>query len=158
MSALELKIPPLLLVLLTGGAMWCLAWSLPALWVALPMRWPLAVFLFVAGFASALAGVIAFRRARTTVDPMHPGNASRVVRSGIYRFSRHPMYVGVLLLLAGWGVLLANVAAWLSLPVFVLWMNRFQIAPEERALRARFGEEYEAYLRAVRRWLWDVAQ
>jgi len=153
MSKLELKIPPLLLVLLAGAAMWLLARLLPVPAIMLPVWWPLAVLLTACGVAFAVAGVVEFRRARTTVDPLHPAKASRVVRSGVYRISRNPMYVGFLLLLAGWAVLLGSLAAWVLLPVFVLWMNRFQIAPEERALRALFGDGFEDYLRAVRRWL-----
>jgi protein-S-isoprenylcysteine O-methyltransferase Ste14 len=63
------------------------------------------------------------------------------------------MYVGLLLLLSGWGIFLANLFALLLVPVFVAWMNRFQIVPEERALSARFGDQYVAYQRSVRRWL-----
>jgi protein-S-isoprenylcysteine O-methyltransferase Ste14 len=67
--------------------------------------------------------------------------------------SRNPMYVGLLLLLAGWALHLSHPLALLGLPAFVAYMNRFQIAPEERALRAKFGPAYEDYARAVRRWL-----
>ena len=101
----------------------------------------------------AVAGVVAFRRARTTVDPRDPGKSTELVATGIYRASRNPMYVGFLIALAGWGVFLGNLLALVALPLFVAAMTRFQIAPEERALRARFGERFTRYERSVRRWL-----
>jgi protein-S-isoprenylcysteine O-methyltransferase Ste14 len=63
------------------------------------------------------------------------------------------MYLGDLLILAGWAIWLANVVAFAGLPLFVAYINRFQIAAEERALQARYGAAYSAYRRAVRRWL-----
>ena len=84
---------------------------------------------------------------------MHPDRSAALVAGGIYRSSRNPMYLGFLLLLAAWACWLANPLALAGLPAFVLYLNRFQIAPEERALRARFGDAYDGYARAVRRWL-----
>jgi protein-S-isoprenylcysteine O-methyltransferase Ste14 len=75
------------------------------------------------------------------------------VSGGIYRFTRNPMYLGRLLQLAGWAVFLSNALAALLLPVYVLYINRFQVQPEERALLERFGSEYAAYQQRVRRWL-----
>jgi protein-S-isoprenylcysteine O-methyltransferase Ste14 len=63
------------------------------------------------------------------------------------------MYLGFLLLLAAWAVWLTHPLALLTVPVFVGYMNRFQIRPEEAALTARFGEEFIAYTRRVRRWV-----
>ena len=150
---LELRIPPVLLVLVTASGMFLLARAFPQWTLALPGRTPLALALAAAGVAVALAGVAAFRRARTTVNPITPQASSALVVSGVYRFSRNPMYLGFLLLLGGWAVQLAHVLAPLLLPLFVAWMNRFQIQPEERALAARFGDGYAAYARRVRRWL-----
>ena len=84
---------------------------------------------------------------------MHPEAASAIVTVGIYRFTRNPMYLGFLLLLIAWAVFLGNIVSALMPLLFIAYMNRFQIAPEERALHARFGVPYETYLRSVRRWL-----
>ncbi|MCF4008842.1 methyltransferase family protein [Rheinheimera sp. UJ63] len=153
MQTLELKIPPLLLVVLFALAMWLLAQHLPS--VALPLSWRvfLAGILAIVGMAVALAGVLAFRRANTTVDPRVPQQSSSLVIRGIYRYSRNPMYLGFLLLLMAWGCYLQSALALLLLPVFVLYMNRFQIMPEERHLQQKFGADYQAYLTQVRRWL-----
>jgi protein-S-isoprenylcysteine O-methyltransferase Ste14 len=151
MRALELRIPPLLLVLIVAMGMAVSAFVVPAALVV-PARQAVATGLAVAGALFALAGVLAFRRHRTTVNPMTPGKSSALVATGIYRFSRNPMYLGFLLLLGGWGAYLANAVALLWLPAFVVYMNRFQIQPEERALTQSFGEQYLAYCRSVRRW------
>jgi protein-S-isoprenylcysteine O-methyltransferase Ste14 len=75
------------------------------------------------------------------------------VRSGVYSFTRNPMYLGFLLVLVGWATFLSNALAFLILPAFILYMNRFQIEPEERALASLFAEEFVAYKSRVRRWL-----
>jgi protein-S-isoprenylcysteine O-methyltransferase Ste14 len=155
MHALDLKVPPVALALITAAGMVALAWALPAAALPLPASGArvAAAALAAAGVAVALAGVLAFRRMRTTVNPMAPERATALVAVGIFRASRNPMYVGMLLVLAGWAVFLGNAAAALLVPAFVAWMTRFQILPEERALAERFGASYLDYCARVRRWL-----
>lgn len=152
MQVLELKIPPVVLVALFALAMWLVAQWLPP--VALPALWgqALAGVLIGAGIVVALAGVLAFRRANTTVDPRVPQQTTSLVIRGIYRYSRNPMYLGFLLLLAALACYLMSLAAMALLPLFVLYMNRWQIAPEERHLLEKFGAEYQFYTKQVRRW------
>jgi len=152
MQALELKVPPVALVLLFAVMMWLLSASVPSLALALPWRILVALILWCAGFAIALAGLFEFRRAKTTVNPLTPEAASAIVTSGIYRYSRNPMYVGLLLALIGWDVWLSHLLAFALLPFFVVYMNHFQIEPEERALSVKFGGLYRDYRRSVRRW------
>lgn len=152
MNALELRIPPVLLVVACALLMVMLSVAIPALQVA----WPGGIaggVLILVGAAVTVAGVLAFRKARTTVNPMHPEASTAVVSGGIYHFSRNPMYLGFLLALAGWAMVLGSLAALVVLPLYVAYMNRFQIVPEERALRQKFGAPYEAYMRQVRRWI-----
>jgi len=153
MQTLELKIPPVVLVALFALVMWLVSQLVPAL--ALPMRWRLllAGIFSIAGIAVALSGVLAFRRANTTVDPRVPQQSSSLVIRGIYRYSRNPMYVGFLLLLLAWVCFLMNMAALALLPLFIWYMNRFQITPEEHHLLQKFGADYQAYIKQVRRWL-----
>ena len=153
MKRLELKIPPVAVLLLCGGGMWLLSSLVPELSFDFPVRKMLSVIAVVAGLGIGVAGIIAFRAARTTFDPRYPDKASSVVRTGVYRHSRNPMYVGLLLALLGWAIYLANPLSLIGLPAFVLYMNRFQIQPEERALKEGFGDEYRAYLNDVRRWI-----
>ena len=150
---LELRVPPPLVAGTVALLMWLAAKLLAVLDFALPSRGVLAIALAAAGLCLGIVALLQFRMARTTHHPMKPHEATALVAGGIYRFTRNPMYLGVLLMLAAWAAWLANVAALVLLPAFVAYLNRFQIAPEERALQARFGADYEAYRRAVRRWL-----
>jgi protein-S-isoprenylcysteine O-methyltransferase Ste14 len=153
MKWLELKIPPLLVWLVVAGAMLGATYAAPGLSFTLAGSSAIGLLLVIAGVALAFAGVVAFRRQRTTVNPLTPGASSSVVSSGVYRVSRNPMYVGLLLALAGWAVYLSNAGAASLLPVFVAYMTHFQIKPEERALLAKFGSEFAQYMSRVRRWL-----
>jgi protein-S-isoprenylcysteine O-methyltransferase Ste14 len=153
LSGLELKVPPVIVVAVSGWLMWVFALLLPPFGSLLPGRLAVAGLCVAAGVAVALVGVVAFRRSRTTVNPLRPETASSLVDTGIYRHTRNPMYLGMALALLGWGVYLSNPAALIGLFVFVAYMNRFQIGPEERALTALFGEAYAAYQARVRRWI-----
>lgn len=153
MQALELKIPPLLLVALFALLMWFLVPITPPLKVAALYANVLALCLAITGIAVALAGVLAFRRANTTVDPRVPQQSANLVIVGIYRYSRNPMYLGFLLLLTAYACYLQSWLAWALLPLFVLYMNQFQIKPEEHHLLQKFGSTYQAYLTKVRRWI-----
>lgn len=153
MNSLELRIPPVALVVITGVAMWLLASAVPGLGFPLPASSWLAILFTASGAAIAILGVIEFNRAGTTVDPMHPQSSSELVTGGIYRLSRNPMYLGFLLTLVGWACYLSHLLAFALLPGFVLYMNRFQIAPEERQMRELFGTGFESYATGTRRWI-----
>ena len=153
MTSPALRVPPVVVMVITAGLMGLVATLLPTLAFAVPGQAVVTSLLVAAGMVVALAGLVRFRRAATTVNPMRPDNASSLVVSGIYRVTRNPMYLGMLLILAGWAIWLAHPLSLLGLPLFVVYMNRFQIRPEEYALRAKFPEAFDAYARAVRRWL-----
>lgn len=153
MNALELKLPPVALVFGVAIGMWLLSRSTAALDFALPFRLAVAVMLAGIGLAISVAGVMQFRQARTTVNPITPEATTTMVTSGVYRFSRNPMYLGFLFVLAGWAAFLSHVLAFALLPFFVAYMNRFQIIPEERTLAAKFGRQFSDYRNSVRRWL-----
>lgn len=153
LQALENKVPPPLVALVFGGLMGGASLGLPGLDLAWGTRLLLALPLIGAGLLFVLAGGISFRRARTTVNPLKPEAASALVTSGIYRYTRNPMYVGFALWLLAWGLYLASPLVLLGVLGFVLYMNRLQIAPEERALGRLFGAAFAAYRQRVRRWL-----
>ncbi|WP_227538028.1 methyltransferase family protein [Marinobacter vulgaris] len=153
MPMLEKRVPPLLLVLFVGAAMWGIATLTSPVPLDDTLRKVAAGVLFVVGALFPVAGLVAFRRARTTVDPRTPEASSALVCSGIYRYSRNPMYMGFALWLLAWGVYLGSGWGLLGVVFFVVYMNHFQIAPEERALRALFGDQFRAYEQRVRRWL-----
>jgi len=153
MRTLELKVPPLAVVLLAGAAMWFVAGRSAPCQLSLTVRLGAFAVLALTGGAIALAGVLEFRRMRTTIDPLKPENSSALVTSGIYRFTRNPMYAGLALVLLAWAAFLCSFWALIGPAVFVLYIGRLQIAPEERALFAKFGAAYTEYAARVRRWL-----
>lgn len=153
MNRLELKIPPVAVVLILGLAMWLAAHYNPSLSLALPWRMAVCSALVVACGIFGVSGILAFRKAQTTANPIKPEKASALVVGSVYRHTRNPMYFGLFLALLGWAYYLANALAFFLLPLFVAYMNRFQIVPEERALHAKFGESFLDYSQSVRRWI-----
>lgn len=153
MKGLELKIPPLVLVVITAAGMWVLSRISPNLYFTIPGVVWLSASLIMLGVCLVTLGVWKFRVAGTTLDPRTPGNSENLVIRGVYRHSRNPMYFGFFLVLSAWGFFLGSVYSLLFLPAFIIYMNRFQIVPEERAMHAKFGASYSEYKSRVRRWI-----
>jgi protein-S-isoprenylcysteine O-methyltransferase Ste14 len=153
MHVLETKIPPPIVAAILGLCMWAVATLAPTVTLSAVVR--IAVTAVVSAFAVgfAVAGVVSFRQAKTTINPVNPENASSLVSSGIYGISRNPMYVGLALLLVAWAVYLSSLWSLAGVLGFILYVNRFQITPEERALTALFGDRFLSYQANVRRWL-----
>lgn len=153
MKALEHRIPPPLVGLVIAVAMWGTArltplWGLVAAW-----RIPIAVAIAVAGGMVTVGGARAFTQAGTTKNPMKPDTATMLVQSGIFRYTRNPMYLGLTVILVAWAIFLAAPWALWGPLAFLLYMDRFQVQPEEAAMAKLFGAEYAKYQRQVRRWL-----
>ncbi|NYT78035.1 isoprenylcysteine carboxylmethyltransferase family protein [Alcaligenaceae bacterium] len=153
MGALELAVPPPVVMIVVGALMWLLSYLFPAFTLpSISHLWVAIIFVLV-GLVIGMLGIITFSRAGTTSNPRKNAKVSALVTSGIYRFTRNPMYLGVLLLLIGWGVYLGNILALICAFVFVLYINHYQIRPEERLLEHKFGDEYVSYKAKVRRWI-----
>jgi protein-S-isoprenylcysteine O-methyltransferase Ste14 len=153
MQSLELKIPPLVITALVAIAMWGISLITPLLEIFTPYRVPVAIAIALAGIAFNITGIISFRQAQTTVNPVKPESASSLVSSGIYRVTRNPMYVGFLFVLMAWAAFLSSPWTLLGPLAFFFYISRFQIVPEERALSEIFGTDYTAYKMRVHRWL-----
>ena len=153
MRFLELKVPPVGLTILSGVLMYLLDSVVPGASFNLPGAIWFAAACLLVGIAFGVPSVQVFRRAGTTVNPFTPDVSSTLVVDGIYRYSRNPMYVALVFVLAAWAVYLGNGVAALVIPAFVLYMTQFQIKPEERALLERFGTNYADYMKSARRWL-----
>lgn len=153
MKSLELKIPPALVLAACALLAWALARAFPGL--AIPLPYPLIPTLALAatGIALLVAGAAGFLRADTTVDPRDPRKSERLVTNGVYRLTRNPMYVGFAAVLLAYLARLSNASALLALPAYVLYIQRFQIRPEERILERKFGDAYRAYKARVRPWI-----
>ena len=148
-----MHIPPVIQLAFWAGIAWGIHLLVPALDRHFTGQQAVAQALYLAGLAVAIAGMVEFARARTTINPVAPEQASRVVATGIYRFTRNPMYLGMAMLLAGAIVWFGNPLGAIALPGFILGMTMTQIAAEEAALSAKFGDDYGAYKGRVRRWL-----
>ena len=109
MRALELKIPPPIVAVLIAAGMWAVSLVTPIAQIPYRFRVVAAILLALAGVAVAMAGVVAFHRAKTTVNPLKPEASSSLVTSGMYRITRNPMYVGMALVLLGWAAFLASI-------------------------------------------------
>jgi protein-S-isoprenylcysteine O-methyltransferase Ste14 len=153
MRFLELKIPPAVIVLISAVLMWLVSVATPGFTFLFPGRSLAAGCMVLVGAGLIIFGGISFHRAKTTVNPMKPGAASSLVVGGLYRFTRNPMYFGAFLMLLGWAIFLGNPLSLALIALYVAYMNRFQIAPEERALEDLFREEFQTYKIKVRRWI-----
>ena len=150
---MELKVIPVVQVLIAAVLMVIIAIYTPSLSYHFPFEnIVISLLLFLAVLSGVLA-IYCFKQHQTTVNPMSPEKASKVVDSGIYAYSRNPMYLALLLVLLTLAVFLNNIATFVIIPLFVAYITRFQIIPEERALTSNFGQDYLRYTKKVRRWL-----
>ena len=153
MKKLDLKVPPVAVTAIAVAAMWLVSGVLPKMYLSDTSHAVLVIFFAVIGAAFGMAGLLSFSRAKTTFNPIKPDSSTSLVTSGIYSITRNPMYVGLLSLLTAWCFFINSAYALLLLPAFVIYMNKFQIQPEERALRNIFGAAFDDYVSRVRRWL-----
>ncbi len=153
MNALELRIPPLALFIVFAVAIWSASAYLPGGNIVLPGYRIIAMIVVLLGCGVVSAGVFEFRRSKTTMSPFSPERTASIVSSGIYDWSRNPMYLGMALVLFGVAIWCCSLPGIVVAMLFCAYMTRFQIRPEERTLLKLFGTEYSAYLTRVRRWI-----
>ena len=153
MNALELKVPPVAQVIITAAVMYGVSRVIPSLQFYFEGTNTLAIGLSVIGLGSGIMGVAQFKKAQTTVNPHTPEKSTNLVTSGIYQYTRNPMYLGLVLILLGWAFYLSHFLPFVLVPVFMVYMTRFQIQPEERMMTQKFGKAYQDYLIKVRRWI-----
>ena len=153
MKSLENRFPPPFVTLFTCLAMGLIAWALPG-WIS-----PTGTSMEVAGAALIvglfllMSAVLSFRKAKTTINPVHIDRASSIVTTGIFSFTRNPMYLGMSIIITSLAIALGNLWFLLGTVFFIGFITRFQIFPEERVMLEKFGAEYDQYCRRVRRWI-----
>lgn len=152
MTNLEHKIPPPLVAVMCGLVIWLLAGTTPGVVDPLGVAQPLAIVVAIMGLVLDSGGVLAFVKQKTTVNPIQINEASSLVSTGLYSISRNPMYLGMALLLTSLTIWVQAPAGLLGVGMFVGFITRFQIIPEERVLESKFGDAYITYKRRVRRW------
>lgn len=153
MRWLEHRIPPPLVGAIVALGMWAVAGSGPHFAIVPGLKYAVVGILVAGGIAVDGLAIMAFRTSRTTVNPLKPERASSMVTGGVYAITRNPMYLGMGLLLLAWAVWLSALLPFAGPVLYVLYLTRFQIQPEERVLRGLFGQEYVDYCGRVRRWL-----
>jgi len=150
---LDRKIPPPIVALVTAGLMYVLSSIGPTLGLPSTIKLTIVVSLVVAALAVDISAILLFRKNQTTVNPLQKGQAKHLVVEGVYQFTRNPMYLGMVLFLLAWFAYLNTLLPALGIIVFVSYITRFQVIPEERALKEAFGEDFVSYMSRVRRWL-----
>jgi protein-S-isoprenylcysteine O-methyltransferase Ste14 len=149
----QVRLPPPLLFLTCVLAAGLLDYLAPVRVVDAPIAIrtiPAVLFFGISGYV-ALHAVFVLIKHGTGVDPAR--STTTIVSSGPFRFSRNPMYLALLVMLAGLAVLLASI--WFLAFTVVLWLllDRLAVQPEEKYLEAKFGDHYRAYRSRVRRWI-----
>jgi len=152
LKKLELLLPPLPLTFVVAFLMWFINEQMPN-----SMQFTgqnlLATFVLILGVLFILPAGISFIRAKTTVDPRTPDKSNKLVITGLYTMSRNPMYLGMILCLIALSIAQGNVLNLMLSIGYGFYLSRFQIQPEERFLKAKFGEQYTEYCQHVRRWI-----
>ena len=150
---MRLKTPPAVQLLFSALLMWIISIYAANFRFIFKFNNELALFCLIIGGTIIVFGIAAFRKAETTVTPLHPDKASSLVTMGIYQYIRNPMYFGLLLILFSIGFYLQNLASMFVLPIYVWFISKYQIIPEEEALHKLFGQDYINYQDRVRRWI-----
>ena len=153
MHKLETKIPAPFIAIAAGGMMKLYARSAPVAIDTSPLFAEVGIRLAQLSAVIALVAFASFYIARTTINPLDPSRASALVTGGIFRITRNPMYLSLLLLLVAYAIRLGSWVEWLGPVVFAAYVTRFQIIPEERILAAKFGAAFLAYKSRTRRWI-----
>ena len=148
---METKIPPPIVTLVFGLSIYFTKEIFPM--VELPYFSYLGILLLLLGLFILISAVRLFRKGKTTVNPISPKQATKLVTDGIFNYSRNPMYLGMAFVLASMGVFLNPLGGIVFTSIFCAYITKFQIIPEERAMRDLFSSDYDKYIKSTRRWL-----
>lgn len=152
MNRLKLKIPPVVVFLFAIILIWLIHEFLPSL-PSVNMPSGIAYAVALIGFIFGFDGIIEFHKCSTTVNPHRPDKTSELVCNGVYRLSRNPMYLALLLALIAAGIRWSEPFSLAIIVGFIFYMNHFQIRPEEKVMEKKFGSDYVSYKKKVRRWI-----
>ena len=110
-------------------------------------------FMIIIGLIIILSAIILFKKYQTTITPLNPSNATKLITDGIYKFSRNPMYLGLLLVLFGISIILNTIGGLFLIPLFILYLNLFKLIIEENAMDDLFIGELLEHTEIVKRWI-----
>jgi protein-S-isoprenylcysteine O-methyltransferase Ste14 len=148
---METKIPPPIVTLIFGFATYLSRKIFPEIEIQYSSFF--GIFLLLLGFFILISAVKLFRNDKTTVNPLSPEQATKLVTNGIFKLSRNPMYLGMALILASVAVFFNIIGGIISMALFCLYITKFQIIPEEKAMKELFAQDFEQYMQATRRWI-----
>ena len=151
MISIKTKIPPPLVALIFGILVIYSKSTFPKIEIG----WGgfFGSFMIIIGLIIILSAIIQFKKYKTTITPLNPSNATKLIVHGIYKFSRNPMYLGLLLILFGISIILNPIGGLLFVLLFILYINHLQIIPEESAMLDLFKDDFLKYKENVRRWI-----
>ena len=118
-----------------------------------PFKLEIGIGFSILGLSLLILSVKSFIKNNTTINPLNLKKSTYLVTNGLFRFSRNPMYLGMLLFLVGTSIILNIIGGLIISVLFIFYMNFFQIMPEEIALENLFGKDYRNYRKNVRRWI-----
>lgn len=150
---LELKIIPPVQLLICSGLMGLLSKYFPQFSFNLSISFSFAIFLVCVSIIIGALALYDFHKHQTTFHPHTPEKTRTVVNTGVFAYSRNPMYLAMAIALFALGIYLQNYSCFIIMPLFVWYITRFQITPEEKMLDKLFPNDYQAYCQRVRRWL-----
>jgi|TARA_A100001011_G_scaffold259955_1_gene268423 protein-S-isoprenylcysteine O-methyltransferase Ste14 len=145
------KIPPPLVVLILVISTFFSSKKIDL--IQIPFQTSIAIFILSVGILILINPVLKFIKSKTTINPIKFKKVNKLVTSGIYRYSRNPMYLGMLMIVISSSIFYLNIYSILTPLFFYLWINRFQIKREEVFLTEKFGEDYLSYKKKTRRWI-----
>ena len=146
-----IKIPPPLIVLVLIVSIYFSSKKIDL--INIPLQLEISIFILSAGILIFLNPVLQFIKSKTTVNPIQFEEVNKLVTSGIFKYSRNPMYLGMLMIVLSTSIFYLNVYSILTPLLFILWINKFQIKREEEFLIEKFGDEYLSYKKKTRRWI-----
>tara|TARA_B100000989_G_scaffold49176_1_gene32261 strand:+ start:259 stop:711 length:453 start_codon:yes stop_codon:yes gene_type:complete len=145
------KVPPPLVVLILIVSSYFSSKNIDLIY--LPFQTLISIFILSVGILILINPVLKFKKSKTTINPIKFKKVNKLVTSGIYKYTRNPMYLGLLMIVISSSIFYLNIYSILTPPFFYLWINRFQIKREEIFLTEKFGKEYLSYKNKTRRWI-----
>ena len=148
---METKIPPPIVTLVFGLSIYFSR----EMFQAFEARYSfyLGIFLLFLGLFILISAVRLFRKEKTTVNPLSPEQATKLVTDGIFKYSRNPMYLGMAFVLGSIAVFFNLIGGIILIALFCAYITKFQIIPEERAMRDLFSDDFDKYTKVTRRWI-----
>ena len=148
---MKTKIPPPIIALI------CIILNYLSTYIINPIKFPnteiISGFIFLVGLFTAIFAILLFKKDKTTVNPLKPEETTTLVTTGIFSITRNPMYLGLFFLISSTVLFFGSWFGIIILIIFVWYINKFQIIPEEQTMEKLFGKKYNDYRQNVRRWI-----